>query len=170
MDPPWYSRVLYNYIDYPVLYDITFALGVVAANALCVRYYGVVFALNNEGITDMSNELVSSSLSAGGFVLAALAIIASIKQSVPEKKPGDVVHTGKEYFYNTKYYRNILRLYAVACIVFLVLFLYFSALRVIEPVNSPVYTPFNLLIFGTSILFTTFMRCVGILWAMVRIK
>lgn len=168
IDRPWYFRIIDAYIDRPVISDVILSLTVVGIKFLFSKKIGYCFEFEVSALTDILNELISSSLAAGGFVLAALAIIASIKQSVPEISKSDKPKNGKEYFYNSIGYPNIIKMYGISCVVFLVSFLYFSFIRA-TVLHFDGNELLDLILFGISLLSFTFLRCIAVLWSIIKI-
>lgn len=168
VNDPWYFRFIDFYLERPIISDIVLSMFVLVIKYLLFMTKKSFFGFEVSSLTDILNELISSALAAGGFVLAALAIIASIKQSVPEIPKGEKPKNGKEYFYNSIGYQNIVKMYSIACLVFLAAFLYFVFIRATAPTYSG-STLLNLVLFGTAMLSLTFLRCVVVLWSIIKI-
>ena len=165
---PWYFGTVNTYLKRPVLMDFMICSFFALLHYLATTYFGYIFFSGEDALSDILNELISSSLSAGGFVLAALAIIASIKQSVKEIEKGEKPKDGKEYFYNSAGYHNIIKMYSVSCVIFLVLFLYFSFLRCVFHYFDPTLM-LHMIFFGIGFLSLSFLRCIVLLWILIKI-
>ncbi|MCI4650813.1 hypothetical protein [Phaeodactylibacter sp.] len=156
-------------MERPIVSDIV--LGIILA--LLIHFYGeerfTMFKYNKESLIEICNQLISASLSSGGFVLAALAILASIKQGVKEYDEGEITNSGKEFFFNSKGYGQVLRIYFISCLVFVGLFLYFSLLSGSSSSMSERRLLY-LVIIGTTMLVSAFVRCIYILWEVVKIR
>jgi len=168
-DTKWYQQLEYWYIDYPIISDLIISAIFIAFNIFYISYLGPIFWTTDEALTDLNNELVSTSLSSGGFVLAALAIVATIKEGVRKIGEGEKPATGKEFFYNSKGYRNVLKIYSISCFIFLLLFVYFSLLRSLSSMlNGSSLVAY--LIVGVVVLASSFIRCIWVLWKLIRLK
>ena len=164
---PWFVRWSNTYLKRPLLYDLLLGFLLIGINYLIVKNYGGLISYTQNAIGDILNELISSTLASGGFVLAALAILASIKQSVSILK-GENPKNGKEFFYNSKGYKNVINIYGASCIIFLLLFLLFTFLRgSINFFSLPIIA--NLLFLGIVILTAAFSRCIILLWLLIKI-
>jgi hypothetical protein len=164
-----YHKIIDYSIDNPIKIDSTIGLLVVYVNYLLIKFDFQLFSFEKEDLNDILNELISSSLSAGGFVLAALAIIASIKQTIYEVDKNQKPRSGKEYFYNSIGYTNVLKFYSISCIVFLLGFILFSFLRGCSSKIEPFYLQGST-VFGIILISLTFLRCILMLWTLIRLK
>ena len=108
-------------------------------------------------------------MSLGGFVLAAMAIIASVKEGTGKIKEKEIAETGKEFFYNSPAYPILLKSFVRACFVYGTIFLYFSVVRSTADTVEPT-TLFNLVYLGLFISLFTLFRCVYLVQAAVKIR
>jgi len=157
------------YLKFPILLDIFLSFVVVGIVFLVGKYMPFFDITSTSSLSDILNELISSTLSAGGFVLAAIAILASIKESVKPLKKEERAETGSDFFFNSKGYQGIIKVYANCAIVFLCLFIYFSVLRSIAESISISKLFWNLL-FGSSLLVITFLRTISLLRKLVTLR
>lgn len=165
---PWYYKIIDFYLRKPIIIDIILSLLFLLLNCFINSVFEGFLIFSKDALSDILNELISTSLSLGGFVLAALAILASIKQTVSDldesKKPKD----GREFFFNGFGYKNVVQIYSLACFTLLLLFIYFSTLRGIHSsINEDILL--NAVFFGIAVLSLTFFRCVALLWAIIKI-
>lgn len=167
---PWYYHLWNLYLERSVLFDVLICCILVTLNYILVKSGRSFFNIEINAIPDILNELISTSLSSGGFVLAALAIIAGIKQTVPELEEDQKPKSGKEFFFNNKTgYSKLIRLYSYACLIFLSAFLYFTIIRAsFSTFNNLIIV--NLMIGGISFVSLTFLRCIVVLWLVIKIK
>lgn len=73
-----------KYLSRPILSDLCIATILLLLNYLLNQNNIQILSYDKESINDLLNELISTSMSLGGFVLAAMAIIASSKD-IPQK-------------------------------------------------------------------------------------
>lgn len=163
----WYYYPIDFYLDSHVSADFSLATIVVIISYFFSNNYNL-FYYKIDAVSDILNELISSSLSAGGFVLAALAIIAGIKQTVEPIPPSGKPKSGKEYFYNNIGFKGVVKIYGVSCLVLLFTFIYFVFLRSISG-QFQNNLQLSLTIFGIVIVVSTFLRCVVLLWLIIKI-
>ena len=140
---------------------------------LCGQY----FSFDRDSLGDILNELISSSISAGGFVLAAMAIIASIKQNIPyidsenqvDQHKYDMKAVGRSRFYHNEHgYPLVVRSYSFSCITFLLLFIFFSILRGLAN-NIDAMILFYCLLSGGILIVSSLFRCIRLLWRLVNL-
>lgn len=108
-------------------------------------------------------------MSLGGFVLASMAILASIKDSTEKTEPGDKPKTGRQFLFNSKAYGLLIKSFSWACLVYGLAFLYFSVLRTLAD-SLETESLFNLTFFGLFFSLFTLLRCIYLIQAVVRIK
>ena len=156
------------YIDRVFLSDFLLGLVFVLLYKALKYLTGPILSVDLDSLKDLINELISTSLSLGGFSLAALAIIASIKDKVPQKTL-EQSESGKEVFFNSASgYSKVIRTYVSSCYAYLILFLFFTVLRATEQTFE-----FNqilvLIQFGAVVLSSSFVRSVLILWMIINL-
>lgn len=158
-----------NYLKYPIYIDIALSLLTMLIIYLvgCVHTFHTVSSSNS--LSDILNELISSTLSAGGFVLAAIAILASMKQNVKKLEGHERPSSGRELLFNSDGYQNIIKVYANCAFVFLFLFIYFTVLRSISETITIFYLFWGL-VFGANLLVFTFLRTIYLLKTIVAIR
>jgi hypothetical protein len=158
-----------SYLYRPVLFDIGGTALVALGNWFLIRQGWHFLAADGSALHDILNELISTSLSSGGFVLAALAILASLKQQVEQSNEANRPTTGRSYFFNSKGYRTVVNMYKWGCIVFVFLFLYFSFVRGLALPDGSIWL-LQLTVIGTTLLTLTFLRCIFMLWVLIGLK
>lgn len=164
----WYNKLYDRYLQTPIIFDFIISILLIIFHYLISIIFGFLIIYKVETLSDILNELISSSLSAVGFILTALAIIASIKQTVPKLKKNKRPDSGKSFFYNSKAYKEVIRIFSLCCVVFIFLFLFFVFLRTSITYIDPELS-LNALIFGISLLTLSFLRCVKVLWDLIQI-
>lgn len=163
------QKLLDHYLAYPIRYDLLLSIILLSINIFFKKIYFTFIEYNSDGLKDLLNELISSSMSLGGFVLAAMAIIASVKDGTPKLKENEMAETGRDFFYNSSAYLILLKSFVEACFVYAAIFLYFSIVRSMADTVEPT-TLFNLVYFGLFISLFTLLRCVYLVQAAVKIR
>jgi hypothetical protein len=161
--------LLDQYLRYPILSDLCMATMLLLLNYTLNKNNIQIVSYDKESIDDLLNELISTSMSLGGFVLAAMAIIASSKDSATKVNNLKEAKTGKEFFYNSPAYNILINSYSWACTVYGGVFLVFSLLRTTSESLSPIML-FNLTYFGLLVALFTLFRCIYLIQAVVKIK
>jgi hypothetical protein len=160
--------LLDQYLNWPVFFDVLLSIALIAANYVLHAFGIHIFDFSKEAVTDLLNELISTSMSLGGFVLTAMAVIAASKDNTRRLKEGEVPESGKEFFYNSKAYIALIRSFSWACVVYGVGFLFFSVLRT-SAGSMELQTLFHLTYLGLFIDVFTLLRCIYLIQAAVRI-
>jgi hypothetical protein len=107
-------------------------------------------------------------MSLGGFILAAMAILASMKQDVPAIN-SDKALSAKDYFFNTKGYPLLMKSFTGACIIYSCSFLYFSVIRAAAE-SLPTNYLFNLTFFGLLLSVSTLFRCIWLIYTIIHLS
>ncbi|MFN4256616.1 MAG: hypothetical protein ACK4Q5_16560 [Saprospiraceae bacterium] len=162
-------RLLDGYLDYPVLVDVVAAVLLVALNAVLMHFGVQIVQYELDAIKDLLNELVSSSISLGGFVLTAMAIIASMRDNTPRLEEDAEPTSGKEYFFNSPAYHQLIRAFSWACRVYGGSFLWFCILRT-AAVSMDLGILFHLTYFGLFVSLFTLFRCIFLVQSVVLIR
>jgi len=161
------QAILDFYFKRPIITDMVVIVFVLSINYFIQKRFDTVLWFTFDALSSVLNECISSSMSLGGFVLAAMAIVASIKQDVPVVKVGKA-RSPKEYFFNTKGYALLMKSFTGACIIYSVSFLYFSTVRSFAE-SFQLTTLFNLTFFGLILSLTTLIRCIWLIQAIIHI-
>lgn len=168
--------ILNTYIKRPLLWDLIICI------VFCFALYYTSFKFNiNFNITldefrSSASDLISTSISLAGFVLASLTIIVTFKDNIthkersitPEEKAKQDV-SGIEILFSSKHYNRIVGVFSWAAFIFLIIFLNYSILKVIAAKIPP-----HLLIYiiSSGILLTTLtiFRSLLILYNVIKLQ
>lgn len=156
------------YLKYPVQCDYFIALLLVTSHSYFSPRIGFYYIPAITEISDILNELISSTLSAAGFVLAAIAILASIKSDVEplkSKRPKN----GKQLFFYSNGYPDMIKIYAQTAVNFILLFIIFTVLRASVNFLHPSWL-FHLSLIGVLVLILSFLRCILLLWNLINLQ
>lgn len=156
------------YFKWPISIDIVLIAGLLAMSYAVEKYFKVDFGYTSDSLHNVLNECISSAMSLGGFVLAAMAIVASIKQDVPIQDQSKAT-SPKGYFFNTKAYSLLMSSFSGACIVYGFSFLYFSVVRAFAE-SMHLTTLFYATFFGLILSLTTLIRCIWLIQSIIHIS
>lgn len=162
-------EILDAYLQRPLLFDIIVTLVLLLINKGFIWTDHVYFTFGKESVENALNELLSSSMSLGGFVLAAMTIIATLKFDTRELAKGEIAQTGKEYFFNSPSYKSLIGCFFWACIVYGISYIYFCFLRILSDGISTSRL-FDFTVFGLLISAFTLLRCIYLINATVKIS
>jgi hypothetical protein len=162
------NKLLDKYIKRPLLYDVAFIMFLILLNEYLVGLKKVVLALDKNILGNLLNELVSSSVSIGGFVIAALTIILTLKDNLKAKE-GSFPISALEIIFNSKHYKRVVRVFYWASLIFVITFFYFSVLEVLWP-NFSEKMAMYLIMIGLWITVMAVIRCLLILQAIIEIQ
>ena len=162
------KTILNRYIKNPLLWDFFLILIILGVEyLLCSRCEKCLqFDLNAFG--DLTTELISASVSIGGFIITALTIILAFREKT-EQKPLQESRTGMELLMNSNAYSLIIRVFSQAAFVFLFTFILFIALMILRNHLSG-YWQFRLIITGSVLSIMSVFRCLIILQRIVLVK
>lgn len=155
------------YLFSPFIFDALFGF-LLAVLYLLIDAFVVPFAdVDTDNIKDILNELISSSFSAGGIILAALAIIAGAKLTVPVK-PAEKAKSGSELLYNHQAFNVIVGVFVKSCITYVIVFLAFILVRGINIDNGFDFT-LAIMLMAIFIMTSALLRCVLILRKVMKV-
>ena len=161
------KRFLSIYLKHPIIFDCVSILFILAVNCLVEPHF-TILKYTTDALSNILNECISSAMSLGGFILAAMAIVASMKQDVPIMN-SDRALSAKDYFFNTNGYTLLMKSFTGACIIYSISFLYFSLVRAaIE--SLPANYLFNLTFFGLLLSVSTLFRCIWLIYTIIHLS
>jgi hypothetical protein len=130
-------------------------------NGLVASYWQIIL-INNEAMNDICNELISGSISVGGLILAAIALLYALKNGV-EMQDGTKKPTGLTTFM-AKGYKSALDVFIYLAIATIAVFILFIFLRGYQGTSR-----FNIFTFSLALLILIFFRAVLTLWLLMGI-
>jgi hypothetical protein len=159
-----WRRTSLSFIEHPFKWDFGVLLFLVLAYLL-LWWKGIYYTANDDTLSDLLTEMVSASIGSGGFILAAMAIMAGIRSGV---KVTQQATTGEEYFYNSSAFGAAIKVYSKGCLVYLCVFLAVVGIRMFIDTIPTFYT--QLFIVSTVVIMTTtFLRCIYILYLVLTL-
>ena len=157
-------RASLSFIEHPFKWDLG-VLAVLLTVYLLFWWNGIYYAADYDTLTDLLTEMVSASIGSGGFILAAMAIMAGIRSGV---KVTQQAASGEEYFYNSSAFAAAITVYSKGCLVYLAVFLSVVGVRMFIDTIPTFYT--QLFIAATVVVMTTtFLRCIYILYQVLTL-
>lgn len=161
--------MLNRYLYKPFIFDFSISLILVSFNLILNKFGLILARFSKDSISDLLNELVSTSMTLSGFVLTAMAIVAATKDNTERIDDYTKAKSGRDYFYSGPGYISLVKVYTNACVTFVGMFFWFSILRsVIESIEGQAL--FHLTYFGIFFTSMTLIRCVYLVQAVMKIK
>jgi len=123
------TKILNIYIKRPLLYDLFICSFIV----FCIEYFQILtLTVSLDSAKSTISDVVNTSISLAGFILAALTIIVTFKDNITHKEKSDpaknsVEASGFELIFSSKHYKRIVGVFSWAAIIYILLFLIFSS-------------------------------------------
>ena len=155
------------YLKHYLLIDVLIILGLIAlSEIICARGWWCL-NINRDSLDALLNELVSSSVSVGGFIIASLTIIVTMKDNVA--KPIEESKNGLELIMNSQHYKSIVSIFKVGAWIFVVTFLGFSLLEVLKNELIDKYALYLIMI-GLGFTIMALIRCLFVLNNIINLQ
>ncbi len=168
------TKFLDKYIKQPLLYDIIFVIIVVICKHILSYKNIITIDIPLDTLKSMISDIISTTISLAGFILASLTIIVTFKDNINHKetylkieKKEDL--TGMELLFTSKHYKRIVGVFSWACIIFLSIFFVISILKLFLDKIIVDYI-LNIIIITFIILSATVFRCLLILHSIINIQ
>jgi hypothetical protein len=177
--------LLNTYIKRPLLWDI------ILISLLCVGYKIIIFKfsldvnLTKEAVISTISDLINTSISLAGFVLASLTIIVTFKDNLSQKKEVLINQTkedlkkvvaipetdksGMALLFSSKHYGRIVGVFTWAVFIFLGMFLILSIIKLfidLLPLNTYAYLCIAPIVLTTLTIF----RSVLVLYKIIKLQ
>lgn len=158
-----------KYYAKPLRYDF------VIISAFCFSYwlittkYNVTLVNDPELIKSFTTDLLNTSISLAGFVLASLTIIVTFKDNTNSKKNENTEATGLELLFSSKHYSTIVNVFSTAVFLLLSGFVVLSIYKLFFTKFPPYFGDYLLIV---SILITALavFRCVLLLYKIIKLQ
>jgi hypothetical protein len=163
-----FTRILDFYFRFPILLDIIISLTICLLHVRLVSWQQLNIKLCRDTMNNLLNELVSSSFSIAGFVLAGLTVLMGLKEGTRNLESEIKAKSGVEFFFNSYLYELSVKVFFRACLIFIFMFLLFTFLEIFNGNLSDkelLYT----LVFGVSISSLTIFRVLYVLSRVFRL-
>lgn len=176
------KTILNTYIKRPLLWDIIITLAICFLYSLLVKKFCLSFNFDINIITSILSDLISTSISLAGFVLASLTIIVTFKDNISQKtevvnndvtndntNQKEVKSSGIVLLFSSKHYGRIVGVFTWAVFIYLGLFLMLSFLKLFISKISLEYYAFICIIPIVLITLTIF-RSVLVLYKIIKLQ
>lgn len=128
--------ILNNYIKRPLLWDIAICLIVAILFHFIKSKFNFSILISKEEYRSILTDILSTSISLAGFILASLTIIVTFKENISHKinaAKNNLQNTdplsGIEILFESKHYSRIVRVFFWAAFIYLLIFLGCSILK-----------------------------------------
>ncbi len=164
------TKLLNFYIKRPLLYDLLICFILVVMVQLIESPGNTITAAKAES---SFSDIVNTSISLAGFILAALTIIVTFKDNISHKENSSekpkVEMSGLELLFSSKHYKRIVGVFSWAAFIFVLLFLVYSLLKLfIDKIPSIYYL--ELVICGIVLITMTIFRSLLILYKVIKLQ
>ncbi len=124
--------ILDRYIKRPLLYDLIIILVILGVLYLILNKLEVDVTSSKDDIKSTITDVIGTSISLAGFVLASLTIIVTFKDNITHKEisaPSQNPQTSIGLLLSSKHYKTIVGIFTWAAFIFLGLFLLISVVK-----------------------------------------
>ncbi|MBL1411099.1 hypothetical protein [Sphingobacterium faecale] len=147
------TKIIDYYLENPLRCDFLAICTLIAGNWLIPAF--IQFKFDPSAQADIISDLISTSVSLAGFILAALTIIVSFRSNIACKNPENAKNP-LELLFSTAHYQNVIKIFKGAIIELTVVFVGLYLVWIIaENVNSEILLQANVY-GGLLILFSLF--------------
>jgi hypothetical protein len=160
------KKILNIYIKRPLLYDIAVSILFCYIFHLTTVKFKVVIAIDNELVKSIISDLINTSISLAGFVLASLTIIVTFKDNISNKSENN---SGIGLLFSSKHYSRIVGVFVWAVFIFLIMFLILSISKLFIDKLPNQYHVYYCLIPICLITFTI-LRSLLVLYSIIKLQ
>ena len=186
-------KILNTYIKRPLLWDIIITSLICYLFSLIVSIFDLNIKVDMDLIKSIISDLISTSISLAGFVLASLTIIVTFKNNISHKKETaikpeckyvedqkpvveknkvidqDDKQSGIELLFSSKHYGRIVGVFTWAVFIFLLLFLLLSFIKLFIS-EAPISTALYFCIVPICLTTLTIFRSILVLYRIIRLQ
>ncbi len=119
------ERFLNFYFKFPVILDFVVST-LICITMATLTYNEIGWEFDRKRLTSINSDLISTSISLAGFVLAALTIIVTFKDNV---KKGEQ-DSGKTVFFNSSRYFDLVKVFYGAALELLFIFILLTITKI----------------------------------------
>lgn len=170
------KAVLNFYIKRPLLYDVILCAIISVALHFISLKQNIDFKISLEDFRSNLTDLISTSISLAGFVLASLTIIVTFKDNINHKESAAGTKgkaseslSGLEIIFTSKHYNRIVGVFSWAAFLFLFLFFFFSFAKLAAP-KIPAHLYHYISITGIILISLSIFRSLLILYRVIRLQ
>lgn len=151
------------YITYPLSIDIILSILIV----LCNLYFPLIRIKikENDSMSEYLSNLIGTSVSLSGFILAALTIVVTFKANVSTK---ELKANPIDYLFTPKNYNKIVSVYKYSIIELVIVFIVLYVLWLNSILFSTIVY-YNVLVVSTVLIFTATIRSLSVLFTILNV-
>lgn len=167
-------KAMDRYIKKPLLWDLIIIAIIIFIKHFVSNIYPIITMPKNEVITSIYSDLIGTTISLAGFVLASLTIIITFKDNINHKEilrkaENKEEITGIELIFSSKHYGRIVGVFSWACVIFLILFLFVIVLKLSQTfLNENIQL--DLCVSIITLIFLTIVRTLIVLYSIIQIQ
>lgn len=168
------KKILDKYIKYPLLYDLIIVSIFILVKHILSNKNIISINIPLETLKSVVSDIISTTISLAGFILASLTIIVTFKDNINHKEIYNKIEakidlTGMELLFTSKHYKRIVGVFSWACIIFLAIFFLISIVKLfLDKIDDDFILDLIILSFVT--LSATIFRCLLILHKIIKIQ
>jgi len=165
------TKLLNIYIKRPLLYDLIICAFIIIGISY-IKLFSLTVTL--EAAKSTLSDIVNTSISLAGFILAALTIIVTFKDNIAHKDKNNPIKyseevSGFELIFSSKHYKRIVGVFSWAAIIYILLFLIFSVLKLLlDKIPDKFYL--YILIVGIVLVALTIFRSLLVLYKVIKLQ
>lgn len=160
------------YLKRPVICDSVFTVVILFA-LLFLQHKGIISTFDYEIIKSLNSDLISTSISLAGFILASLTIIVTFKDSVTSRNidvsDNKKNQNGRDLFFLSKHYYPTVKIFYRASLILLLIFFLLAIIKLInDNLNREL---FSIIVVGSLIIIvTTVLRSLYLLLQIIKLQ
>jgi hypothetical protein len=163
-----------KYYSKPLPFDFVIILLFCFVYWLLTSKHKIELVNDAELIKSFTTDLINTSISLAGFVLASLTIIVTFKDNTTSKKINQTAEesqeaTGLELLFSSKHYSTIVKTFSTAVFLLLSGFVVLSLYKFFFA-KLPLYIGDYLLIISILIIALSVFRCVLLLYKIIKLQ
>lgn len=168
------TKILDKYIKHPLLYDLIIVTVFIIGKHLLSSKEIITISVPIETLKSMISDIISTTISLAGFILASLTIIVTFKDNINHKEIHNKIQeknelSGMELLFTSKHYKRIVGVFSWSCIIFLTIFFIVSIVKLFLDTIVNDYI-FDIIIISFITLSATIFRCLLILHKIIKIQ
>lgn len=168
------NKILDKYIKNPLLYDMIIVSCFIVGKHVLSNKDILIITVPLDTLKSIISDIVSTTISLAGFILASLTIIVTFKDNINHKEVYSKIDkkedlTGMEMLFSSRHYKRIVGVFSWSCIIFLTIFFFISITKLfLDKLLTDIIL--DLIIFSFITLSATIFRCLLILHKIIKIQ
>lgn len=175
------TKILDKYFSRPLLFDCIISAFICFLYWLLTAKFKISLINDQELVKSFTTDIINTSISLAGFVLASLTIIVTFKDNISSKKikqKDDVEEneetngdeeTGIQLLFTSKHYTTVVGVFSSSVFILLFQFVILSFFKLFIK-KFPVYFGDYLLIISLIITSLTVFRCILLLYKIIKLQ